>query len=70
MKMARERIKQVEVEIIKEDDGSYAIACSSLGVYTVGQTLREAKKNFLEALELHLSIIKEQAKKALAHPSS
>jgi predicted RNase H-like HicB family nuclease len=64
--MDKERIKQVEVEAIKEKDGSYAIACSTLGVYTVGQTLAEAKRNFFEALDLHLSVIREQARKSLA----
>jgi predicted RNase H-like HicB family nuclease len=51
---------------IKEKDGSYAISCSALGVYTVGKTLAEARKNFRDALELHLSVLKERAIEAVA----
>ncbi len=49
------KLKDVETRVIKENDGSYAIACSALGVYSTGKTLAEAKKNFEEALDLHLS---------------
>jgi predicted RNase H-like HicB family nuclease len=51
----------LETKVLKEKDGSYAISCSALGVYTVGNTLEEAKKNFVEALDLHLSVIKKKA---------
>lgn len=64
------RLKGMKVEVIKENDGSYAIACSALGVYTVGVTLEEAKRGFREALELHLSALKNKALKeveAVAH---
>lgn len=53
--------KDVQTKIVKENDGSYAIACSALGVYSVGKTLEEAKRNFKQALELHLSVLKEKA---------
>jgi predicted RNase H-like HicB family nuclease len=52
--------------LIKEKDGSYAIACPALGVYSVGETLTEAKKNFVEALELHLSALNERTIEAVA----
>ena len=55
------KLKDIQTKIIKEKDGSYAISCSALGVYTVGETLEEARKNFKEALELHLSVLKEKA---------
>ncbi len=54
--MARKaRIREIDVDVISEKDGSFAIACSALGVYAVGSTLGEAKKDFLAALDLHLS---------------
>ncbi len=52
------KLKDVKTDVIREDDGSYAIACSALGVYTVGRTLNEAKRNFKGALDLHLSVIR------------
>lgn len=57
------KLKDIKTEIIKEKDGSYAIACSVLGIYTVGSTLKGAKRNFREALELHLSVLKDKAMK-------
>jgi len=45
-------LKEVSIEIIREKDGSYAIACSSLKVYSVGKTLEEAKN-----LKKHLNYI-------------
>ena len=60
------KLKDVETKIIRENDGTYAIACSALGVYTVGNTLEEAKKNFKQTLELHLSVLKEKAIEAVA----
>ncbi len=59
------KLKEIKTEIIKEKDGSYAVACSALGIYTVGQTLAEAKRNFKEALELHLSVLKDKAIKEI-----
>jgi predicted RNase H-like HicB family nuclease len=55
------KVKDIETKIIKEKDGSYAISCSALGVYSVGETLNEARRNFKQALELHLSVLKEKA---------
>jgi predicted RNase H-like HicB family nuclease len=60
------KLRDIKTRVIKEKDGSYAIACSALGVYTVGDTLAEAKKNFEDALELHLSALKERAIEAVA----
>ena len=59
------KLRDVKTEIIPEDDGSYAVACSALGVYSVGRTLREAKRNFQQALDLHLSVLREKATKEL-----
>jgi predicted RNase H-like HicB family nuclease len=60
------KLRDVRTEIIREDNGTYAVACSALGVYSVGKTLREAKRNFEHALDLHLSVVKEKARKDLA----
>ena len=54
------KLRDIKTRVIKEKDGSYAISCSALGVYTVGKTLAEAKKSFGGALELHLSVPKER----------
>ena len=50
-----------ETEIIEEDNGTYAVVCSALGVYSVGKTLREAKRNFQQVLDLHLSVLRKKA---------
>jgi len=55
------KLKDVKTEIVQEDNGTYAVACSALGVYSVGRTLREAKRNFQQALDLHLSVVRERA---------
>jgi len=60
------KLRDVRTRIIKEKDGTYAIACSALGVYSVGETLSAASKNFEEALELHLSAVREKAIEAVA----
>ena len=60
------KLRDVRTEIIREDNGTYAVACSTLGVYSVGKTLREAKRNFQQALDLHLSVVREKARKELA----
>ncbi len=57
------KIRDVKTRVIKENDGSYSIACSALGVYSMGKTMQDARKNFLKALELHLSILREKATK-------
>lgn len=59
------KIKDIQTKMIKENDGSYSITCSALGVYSSGTTKQDAKKNFLEALELHLSVLKEKATKVI-----
>ena len=59
------KLKDVKTEIIQEDNGTYAVACSALGVYSVGRTLREAKRNFQQALDLHLSVVREKATREL-----
>jgi len=50
---------------MQEDNGTYAVVCSALGVYSVGRTLREAKRNFQQALDLHLSVVREKATREL-----
>ena len=50
------KVKDVKAKIIQEDDGTYAIACSALGVYSTGKDLKDAKKNYLQAVKLHLSV--------------
>ena len=59
------KLKDVRTEIIREDNGTYAVACSALGVYSVGKTLRDARRNFEKALDLHLSVLREKATKEL-----
>ncbi len=55
------KLKDVKTEIMEEDNGTYAVACSALGVYSVGKALKEAKRNFQQALDLHLSVLREKA---------
>ena len=65
--MARKaRIREIDVDVISEKDGSFAIACSALGVYAIGDTLREAREDFLEALDLHLEALRANAVKSLS----
>ncbi len=59
------KVKEMKIDLIKERDGTYGIACSVLGVYSAGKTLREAKSNFKKALKLHLEVLKETANKRL-----
>lgn len=59
--VGRKTIKDVKVRVFQEKDGSWAAACSELGVYAVGATRDEVRKNFAEALDLHLSVIRAQA---------
>ena len=51
------KIWNLQTRVIKDKDGTYAIACSALGVYSVGKTLEEAKKSSAQALGLHLSVL-------------
>ena len=60
------KIKDVKAKVIKENDGSYSIACSALGVYSYGKHLKDAKKNYLKAVQLHLSVLKEKATESIA----
>jgi predicted RNase H-like HicB family nuclease len=60
------KIKDIKTKVIKEDDGSYSISCSALGVYSTGKSLQDAKKNYLKALELHLSVLRDKAIEAIA----
>ena len=60
------KLRDIKTEVMRERDGSYAVACSALGVYSVGKTLSEAKRNFKEALDLHLSVLREKATKQIA----
>ncbi|MBI5860014.1 MAG: hypothetical protein HZB73_04890 [Nitrosarchaeum sp.] len=55
------KIKDIKTKVIKEDEGSYSITCSALGVYGTGKNLQDAKKNYLKALELHLFVLREKA---------
>jgi len=59
------KIRDIKTRVIKEDDGAYSITCSALGVYSTGKNLQDAKKNFLKALELHLSVLREKATDAI-----
>ncbi|MGD0424563.1 MAG: type II toxin-antitoxin system HicB family antitoxin [Candidatus Bathyarchaeia archaeon] len=59
------KLKDVKTEIIEEDNGTYAVVCSALGVYSAGRTLRETKRNFQQALDLHLSVLREKATREL-----
>ena len=54
------KIKDIQTRMIKEDDDSYSIMCAALGVYSSGKTKKQAQRNYLKALELHLSVIKEK----------
>ena len=60
------KIRDIQTKMIKEDDGTYSVTCSALGVYSSGKTKQEAKFSFLDALELHLSVLKEKATKVIA----
>ncbi len=60
------KLRDVRTRVIRENDGSYSIACSALGVYSTGKTLSQATKSFEEALELHLSALKAKAIEAVA----
>ena len=59
------KLKDVKTEIIEEDNGTYAVVCSALGVYSVGTTLKEAKRNFEKALDLHLSVVRDKPTRKL-----
>jgi len=60
------KLRDIRTEVIREKNGSYAAVCSALGVYSVGKTLGETKQNFEEALDLHLSVLRQKATKQIA----
>jgi predicted RNase H-like HicB family nuclease len=62
------KLKKVRTEIIREDNGTYAVVCSALGVYSVGKYLRDTRRNFERALDLHLSVLREKATRSLLQP--
>jgi len=46
--------------LIKEEaEGGYSVSCPELGVASQGETIKEAKKNIVEAVELYLESAKE-----------
>lgn len=46
--------------LIKEEvEGGYSVSCPELGVASQGETIEEAKKNIVEAVELYLESAKE-----------
>jgi len=59
------KIKDIQTKMLKEDDGTYSVTCSALGIYSSGRTIKEARSNFYDALELHLSVLKEKATKVI-----
>ena len=59
------KIRDIKTRIIKEDNGTYSVTCSALGVYSTGKNMQDAKKNFHKALELHLSVLREKATDAI-----
>jgi len=38
------KIRDIKTKVIKEDNGSYSIACSALGVYSTGKNQQMPKK--------------------------
>jgi predicted RNase H-like HicB family nuclease len=60
------KLRDIKTEVMREKDGSYTMTCSALGVYSIGKTLRDAKRNFEEALDLHLSVLREKATRQIA----
>lgn len=59
-------VKSLKVRVFQEKDRSWAAACSALGVYATGRTLAELKKNFAEALDLHLNVVRQKAVAAIS----
>jgi|GEM_PF-3338270 len=66
MNVRQKAIKEVTVRVFQEKDGSWAASCSELGVYATGKDRNDVRKNFAEALALHLSVIREHALAAVA----
>ena len=59
------KIKDVKAKAIREEDGTYSIACSALGAYNTGKNLQDAKKNYLKAVRLHLSVLQDKATESI-----
>lgn len=53
------KLREIKTEVMREKDGSYAVACSVLGVYSVGKILRDTKRDFEEVLDLRLSVLRK-----------
>ncbi len=67
--MHTKAIQDLTVRVFQEKDGSWAAACKELGVYATGATREQVRKNFAEALDLHLDVIREQAVAAVSSPA-
>lgn len=65
-RLKRLKLRDIKTELIRRKDASYAVACSAPSVYSVGKTPRDTKRNFEEALDLHLSALREKAAKWIA----
>lgn len=55
------KMKNIATIMIKENNESYSVMCSALGVYGIGKTKQDAKKNFTDALDIHLAILRKKA---------
>ena len=45
--------------VIQPEDGMYAAYCNELGTVSCGDTIDEAFRNILEAVELHLNALED-----------
>lgn len=57
------------VAIIEPDEGGYHAYVPSLpGCHTLGATIDEARKNLIEAVELHLEVMRERGEDVPLEP--